>query len=723
MASPRRGRDFSNINNMAKKKGSKQRKNQHIQQNTERSSTLEDFQKESLARRVDQLLKGNATEPHDVVFQSTQAFEHGTNTLATIKLKHQSLEIESSQELPFLFGQSVEDTKAERFSIYAKKSSNGRFGKALKLELDKTKHALIKNNKKISPENIFQEQRKQSIDQKKKAAEEKDQRRVRESKLITEEKPVLHQRKRTMESAQKETLLPLEEAIHDYNASKPESSRKNPNQNPGPIVPEEKVSAIKATSEDRIATKNLQKTPPHLETSKSIKRNPLFRFLKAIVRFFSPSKKPLQSGSKSKDSRLKIKNVSQPIHSQKLIFSEQEPQESDVDVVEEKQPETSKVELFKQTEVTEDIEVNETNEPKEPLEIDPLELVRAQQPVYLGPLRNHLRASENPVLRMTQMMVESDPDLSEDRAQSLIDYVATPWALMAEINYQSRLEFLKSMRHRNSEESTKPKSETIDLAFQSLNITIDRELLDLLFEIIEPRATLNEAEWVEIVDDFSRAYPNQHIPIVLSHILGRIQVITSEWYTHASVGEYEDICANNMHYMREKFNQKQIEWASEIFSAFALEHPAKVKSQFSLRRHKYSRTFELTVERWVDKHLPDQNYITEDNLKITKLQKFGVHTLRPRKKSPHIRNTPDILFANPVRLQGHDSNILWIDAKLAMYDPAFTQEEKMKTLLNQMERYVKAYGPGLMVWGKPFSQEWNERTQPAISHTTMKEFV
>ena len=63
---------------------------------------------------------------------------------------------------------------------------------------------------------------------------------------------------------------------------------------------------------------------------------------------------------------------------------------------------------------------------------------------------------------------------------------------------------------------------------------------------------------------------------------------------------------------------------------------------------------------------------------------------------------------------------MWIDAKLAMYDPAFTEEKRMKKLFDQMEKYVKEYGPGLMVWGKPFSEEWNEHTPPAVVHTTME---
>jgi hypothetical protein len=33
-----------------------------------------------------------------------------------------------------------------------------------------------------------------------------------------------------------------------------------------------------------------------------------------------------------------------------------------------------------------------------------------------------------------------------------------------------------------------------------------------------------------------------------------------------------------------------------------------------------------------------------------------------------------------------------------------------------MNKYVRAYGPGLIVWGKNFSEEWNEATKGAVQH-------
>ena len=172
--------------------------------------------------------------------------------------------------------------------------------------------------------------------------------------------------------------------------------------------------------------------------------------------------------------------------------------------------------------------------------------------------------------------------------------------------------------------------------------------------------------------------------------------------------------------MKMKFSKEAVLLASEVFSAFALEYPGKIKSQFSLRKHKYSGKFELKVERWVKQHLPEQKFITETELKRFKEKSFGIHTFRGQHRKKPLQITPDILFAAPVSLEGHETKVLWIDAKLAMYDPAFTEEERMKKLFGQMEKYVKEYGPGLMVWGKPFSEEWNEHTQPAVMHTTME---
>jgi hypothetical protein len=191
MASPRRGRDFSNINNMAKKKGAKRKKKPSVEKSNDDFTSLADYEKELAAKRTEQLLKGDAEEPHDVVFQCTQAFDNGVIALGKIKLQHQSLDIRSGRELPMLAGRSSEAAKTERFALYTKNSVNGRFGNALKIELGKTKKSLVKNKKIDSDSNILEKQREQSIEHKKKAVKEKNQRRTEQIKLIEEQESAI----------------------------------------------------------------------------------------------------------------------------------------------------------------------------------------------------------------------------------------------------------------------------------------------------------------------------------------------------------------------------------------------------------------------------------------------------------------------------------------------------------------------------------------------------
>jgi hypothetical protein len=710
MPSPRRRRDFSNINNMAKKRGAKHKKKPPVKTSKDGFTSLADYEKELAVKRTEQLLKGDAKEPHAVVFQSTQAFDNGVIALGKIKLQHQSLDIKSERELPMLAGRSLEAAKTERFALYTKNSVNGRFGNALKIELDRTKKSLIKNKKRDSDTNILEEQREQSIEHKKVAAKEKNQRRTEQIKLIEEQESAIHHGEQTSNEVEAKTPAPREEETEKISESKQESLNR---QDSRLLTPKRDIANKKQEIDTDESTSEAPVQPAINNSSR------LRRLLKRIWRMFLPAKRPVRIDPPAEKESIVIHAATQPPSFNKPRLQKQASPETDVEAV---------IQISDQTESQDEMEAATNtglalqNDEDVPEEIDPLHHLREQQPVFLGRLRTRLRASKNPAKQMVQILTESNLELTADSAGTLIQYVATPWALMSEINHKERLEFLQNMVPDEPADSSDLNTETIEVAMQSLSKNIDRELFDLLIKILNSRVTLSKAELVEMVEDFAGAYPKQHVPVVLSHVLGRTGLLTTEWYAHSSVGEYESICDNNMHYMKEKFSQEQIEWANDIFSAFAVENPAKIKTGYSLRKHKYSREFELKVERWVRTHLPDQKFITEDDLKEFNKQQFGVHRLRPRKEFPYVRNTPDILFSDPVHIQGHDSKILWIDAKLAMFDPAFTRQESMEKLLKQMERYVKAYGPGLMVWGKPFSQEWNERTQPAITHTTMEKF-
>ena len=242
---------------------------------------------------------------------------------------------------------------------------------------------------------------------------------------------------------------------------------------------------------------------------------------------------------------------------------------------------------------------------------------------------------------MQEILSEKNEELKAAEIKSLFDYVATPWALMCEINYEQRLEFYRNFIR---EEKTQPfaHEDLIDSVIQSRKETFEKELLDVLFEALANCVTLGDAEVTEIIDDYADAYPQNHETVVLSHMMARTSEILGDWPTHPSVGDYEDECVERMHYMKKKFSQEAILLASEVFSAFALEYPGKIKSQFSLRKHKYAAKFELKVERWVKQHLPEQEFITQTELKRFKEKEFGIHTFRGQNRKKPLQNTPDI---------------------------------------------------------------------------------
>ena len=78
--------------------------------------------------------------------------------------------------------------------------------------------------------------------------------------------------------------------------------------------------------------------------------------------------------------------------------------------------------------------------------------------------------------------------------------------------------------------------------------------------------------------------------------------------------------------------------------------------------------------------------------------------------------TPDILLERPIQLCEGGAAIHWIDAKKHFVDPALSPDAKIGKICDQMNKDVRNYGPGLIIWGKPFYQEWNDATKGAVQH-------
>ena len=85
--------------------------------------------------------------------------------------------------------------------------------------------------------------------------------------------------------------------------------------------------------------------------------------------------------------------------------------------------------------------------------------------------------------------------------------------------------------------------------------------------------------------------------------------------------------------------------------------------------------------------------------------------------------TPDILLEIQIQLSEDGQPIHWIDAKNHFVDPALSPDENVQSICRQMNKYVRTYGPGLIVWGRNFSEEWNDATKGNVQHIRIWKWI
>ena len=146
-----------------------------------------------------------------------------------------------------------------------------------------------------------------------------------------------------------------------------------------------------------------------------------------------------------------------------------------------------------------------------------------------------------------------------------------------------------------------------------------------------------------------------------------------------------------------------------LLCAFAIEKPSRVADEYTYAKHKAGRIHEDQTEEWLNKGGSKVQYITEDQIRGRGGQKYG-------SKYVNAKITPDILLRDPIQLSPEGQHIHWIDAKKHFVDPGLSPEPFIEQFCHQIETYVRAYGPGLVVWGKNFSEEWNEATEGVVQH-------
>ena len=162
-------------------------------------------------------------------------------------------------------------------------------------------------------------------------------------------------------------------------------------------------------------------------------------------------------------------------------------------------------------------------------------------------------------------------------------------------------------------------------------------------------------------------------------------------------------------FRNKKLPQEAIDEARMLLCSYAIEKPKNIIQEYNYAKQMSGNKHENKTEKWLKESLKGVRYITEDQIKIYPDKHYG-------NKYVNKTITPDILLETPIQLSVDSQPIHWIDAKNHFVDPALSSDENVQSICNQMNKYVRTYGPGLIVWGRNFSEEWNHATKGNVQH-------
>ena len=243
-------------------------------------------------------------------------------------------------------------------------------------------------------------------------------------------------------------------------------------------------------------------------------------------------------------------------------------------------------------------------------------------------------------------------------------------------------------------------------------------------------ANVDDNGWGQLFEQLGHNTPNQHQLIEIGELLDgspkkldlRCRLVAflyyfaserfTRWWEHAAVpGDVRSkMEADFTHFEQQDFHPEIIEHARMLVCSFAIEKPKEAASRYTYARHQSGAAHESKTEKWLKKGCPDIEFITESEIKKSRRGKtYGG-------KRVHPKVTPDLLLSTPVKLTANGQSIHWIDAKKQFIDPSFSPDDRITQFCDQIKKYVDAYGPGLVVWGKDFSEEWNDATKDVVLH-------
>ena len=315
--------------------------------------------------------------------------------------------------------------------------------------------------------------------------------------------------------------------------------------------------------------------------------------------------------------------------------------------------------------------------------------------MMLADLRITMRGEPQPIEFITNILMEKH-NLSKRKANILIDHLASPFSICKTMKDELFQNFIASL---DGEEISSGGVEIWTQVIQIIGLD-----------------SLSGDQQVEIYNMFmgDEKKVNRKVKAV-AILLHFLPIKFNRWWLKEMIPKFvsEKYDSDYKFYQGKQFSKELIEEARMLICAYAIEKPSSVAKGYTYAKHQAGKVHENQTEEWLKKGGDTIEYITEKTISgwNSKLsgQKYG---------DKHVisKITPDLLLRKPIQLSADGQHIHWIDAKKHFIDPALSPEYKVGAFCQQLEKYVGAYGPGLVVWGKDFSEEWNEATKGVVQH-------
>jgi hypothetical protein len=328
-------------------------------------------------------------------------------------------------------------------------------------------------------------------------------------------------------------------------------------------------------------------------------------------------------------------------------------------------------------------EKNEENEEEELPEIETGEII-------LADLRLRMQQEPQPIKFITRLLIDRHK-LSRKSVNRLFGHVASPFSICKTMDAKDFQRFIDSLNNQEVSGGQDIWTKIIEIiGLNSISTEQQLEIYNLFMG--DQKKTTRRVKTVAILYHFLPARFDRW------------------WEKEMILPPVSRKYSNDYDYFKEiDCTSESIEDARMLLCACALEKPTAIANEFTYSKHLAGETHESDTEKWLNRGGRKIDYITQNQIPEFAGKRYG-----SKHVSPTV--TPDILLKDPIQLTKDGQHIHWIDAKNHFIDPALSPENLINDFCGQLEKYVRRYGPGLIVWGKKFSEEWNEATEGVVQH-------